>query len=95
MSTNEPQFTAAKAPFNDSKADVILRSSDNVDFRTLKSLLSLASAVFDDMFGWPKLPAAKSDGTTSTIEDGQLPVVTLSEPSRTVRNVLMICHPRS
>ncbi|KIM89201.1 hypothetical protein PILCRDRAFT_84944 [Piloderma croceum F 1598] len=94
MSANEPQFTTAEAPFNDPKADVILRSSDNIDFRTFKSLLSLASTVFDDMFGWPQPPAAGSDDTKRTIEAGQLPVVTVSEPSRTVRNVLMFCHPK-
>ena len=84
MSTNEPQSTNAEAPFNDPKADVILRSSDNVDFRTFKSMLRFASTVFDDMFGWPQPPA----------ENDQFPVVAVSEPSRTVRNVLMFCHPK-
>jgi hypothetical protein len=95
MSAKEPQITTAEAPFNDPKADLIIRSSDNIDFRTFKFLLSLASTVFDDMFGWPQPPAVGSDSdTNSTIEAGQLPVVTVSEPSRTVRNVLMFCHPK-
>jgi len=94
MSANGPQFITAEAPFNDPKEDVILRSSDNIDFCTFKSLLSLASTVFDDMFDWPQPPATGSDDTKSAIEAGQLPVVTVSEPSSTVRNILMFCHPK-
>jgi hypothetical protein len=88
MSTNEPQFTNAEAPFNDPRADVILRSSDNVHVRTFKSLLHLASTVFDDMFGLPQPHAGEKHDTNA------LPVVAVSEPSKAVRNILMFCHPK-
>ncbi|KAI6043627.1 hypothetical protein EDC04DRAFT_2650983 [Pisolithus marmoratus] len=42
--------TTASWPFDDLNAEVILRSSDNVDFRVFKCNLSLASPVFKDMF---------------------------------------------
>jgi hypothetical protein len=81
MSTNEP--VNAEAPFNDPKADVILRSSDNVDFRTFRVLLSLASPVFETMFGLPQ--PGKNDG---------LPVVSISEHSRTIETLLKLLDPR-
>ncbi|KAI6141712.1 hypothetical protein BKA82DRAFT_927412, partial [Pisolithus tinctorius] len=42
--------TKASWPFDDPNAEVILRSSDNVDFRVFRCNLSLASPVFKDMF---------------------------------------------
>jgi hypothetical protein len=81
MSTNEP--VNAEAPFNDPKADVILRSSDNVDFRTFRVLMSLASPVFETMFGLPQ--PGKNDG---------LPVVSISEHSRTIGTLLKLSDPR-
>ena len=59
MATNENlndsvQVSATEStvtdPFDDPNADVILRSRDNVDFRTFKLMLSLASEFFKDMF---------------------------------------------
>jgi hypothetical protein len=73
----------AEAPFDDPKADVILRSSDNVDFRTFRVLLSLASPVFEAMFDLPQ--PGQNDG---------LPVVSISEHSRTIETLLKLLHPR-
>ena len=48
----EPAQTAphvAEAPFSDSDADIVLRSSDNVDFRLHKFILTRAFHGFDDL----------------------------------------------
>ena len=88
MSTNEP--VNAEAPFNDRKADMILRSSDNVDFRTFKVLLSLASPVFEDMFD---LPQPGPDMNGEGMKDG-LPVVSISERSKVIEMMLKLLHPK-
>ena len=45
-----PPERLAAAPFNDAQADLILQSSDEVHFRVFKTVLSLASLTFADMF---------------------------------------------
>ncbi|KAJ7230040.1 hypothetical protein GGX14DRAFT_582015 [Mycena pura] len=42
------------SPFCDPAADIILRSSDNIEFRAHRIVLSLASPVFRDMFSLPQ-----------------------------------------
>ncbi|KAI0305970.1 hypothetical protein B0F90DRAFT_1613499, partial [Multifurca ochricompacta] len=75
----------AKAPFDDSRADIILRSSDSVNFRVFKIILSLASSVFADMFNIPPPASQKSSE--------ELPVVTLSENSEALDLALRHCYP--
>ncbi|KIM90348.1 hypothetical protein PILCRDRAFT_41804, partial [Piloderma croceum F 1598] len=80
-----------EAPFDRPDADVIIRSSDNVDFRVLKLLLSLASPFFDDMFGLPQ-------GTIGAIHEKQetrddLPVIQITENSQVVTILLKLCYP--
>jgi len=77
----------AGPPFDSLHADVILRSSDNVDFRTFKLLLSLASPVFEDMFNMTPLDCETS------VKDGALVVQMQSESSRTLEMLLGFCHP--
>lgn len=90
MATNEP--IDAQSPFNDPKADIIIRSVDNVDFRTHRLILSLASPVFEDMFGLPQSPTNEG-GTAGEMKDG-LHVVCLSESSELVHLILSFSHPR-
>lgn len=63
MSLASPQSKSperlAEAPFNDTQADLILRSSDGVHFRVFKTVLSLASLTFADMFSIPLPPSEK------------------------------------
>jgi hypothetical protein len=87
MSINKP--IDAGAPFDSLHADVILRSSDNIDFRTFKLLLSLASPVFEGMFDMPQ-PALGNP--INKMKDGA-PVVQMAENSRTLEAVLQFCHP--
>ncbi|KAA1476992.1 hypothetical protein DENSPDRAFT_747019, partial [Dentipellis sp. KUC8613] len=77
----------ADAPFHAEKAgvDVILRSSDKVDFYTHKIVLSLASPFFETMFLIPQ-PAGAS--TPSSI-----PIVDVPENSHTLGLLLRCCYP--
>ncbi|KAG8221056.1 hypothetical protein J3R82DRAFT_2567 [Butyriboletus roseoflavus] len=79
----------AATPFDHSKADVILRSSDNIDFRVFKLFLSLASPFFETLFDIPQ-PAQESDH--QEIKDG-LVVVPISEDSKTLDALLRFCYP--
>ena len=45
--------TPVKSPFDKLNADLVIRSSDNIDFRVFRSLLSFASSFFDGMFTLP------------------------------------------
>ncbi|KAI9508194.1 hypothetical protein F5148DRAFT_1198861 [Russula earlei] len=68
-------LTAAQAPFDDARADLILQSSDGVHFRVFKVILSLASPIFADMFRIP----SPTDASLNHGDEG--PVVRLSECS--------------
>ncbi|KZP19337.1 hypothetical protein FIBSPDRAFT_564652 [Athelia psychrophila] len=89
-STDNPSFTEAASPFDDPKADVILRSSDNVDFRCYKILLSLTSTFFERMFSLPQ--AIMEDGIL--MKDG-LQIVPMEEKALILEAVLRLCHPSS
>ncbi|KDQ50399.1 hypothetical protein JAAARDRAFT_583473 [Jaapia argillacea MUCL 33604] len=77
-------------PFNSPKADVILRSSDGVDFPMPKLLLSLSSSVFSDMFD---LPQTNSDSKPFANSGDGLPVVDVSEVSHVLEMLLRPCFP--
>ncbi|KAG8221054.1 hypothetical protein J3R82DRAFT_2565 [Butyriboletus roseoflavus] len=79
----------AAAPFDHAKADVILRSSDNIDFRVFKLFLSLSSSFFEILFGIPQ-PAQGSEG--QEIKDGLI-VVPVTEDSKTLDALLRFCYP--
>ncbi|KZP24494.1 hypothetical protein FIBSPDRAFT_951240 [Athelia psychrophila] len=89
-STDNPSFTEAASPFDDPKADVILRSSDNVDFRCYKILLSLTSTFFEGMFSLPQ--ASIEDDVL--MKDG-LQIVPMEEKASILEAVLRLCHPSS
>jgi hypothetical protein len=81
----EPTETLASAPFDDSRADFILRSNNGVDFRVFKIILSQASPIFTDMFNIPQ-PASEE-------LPAQCPVVTLSEDSKSLDFALRHIYP--
>ncbi|KAH9058072.1 hypothetical protein EDB87DRAFT_1792439, partial [Lactarius vividus] len=68
-----------------SDANVIIRSSDQVNFRVHKSLLAISSPLFDDLFSLPQPP----DGE---IVDG-LPVVQLSEDAYLLNSLVSLIYP--
>ncbi|KAK6981117.1 BTB domain-containing protein [Favolaschia claudopus] len=72
------------APFDSADADVIFRSSDGIEFRLHKALLSLVSPVFRDMF---TLPQPVSEFSTT------LPVVEVTETSAVFDQALRFFYP--
>ncbi|KAH9932170.1 hypothetical protein B0H21DRAFT_699738, partial [Amylocystis lapponica] len=82
--------TVASAPFDKPSADVILRSSNNVDFYVYKAVLVLASPVFEDMFG---LPQPSNPSQQDIHPDSGLPLVHVTDNGETLEYLLRICYP--
>ncbi|GJE91290.1 hypothetical protein PsYK624_074390 [Phanerochaete sordida] len=80
-------FCTAAPPFNKAAADLVLRSSDNVDFHVRRAILAEASPVFEDMLSLPQPPSASSSSAAGS------PVVALTEPARTLDALLRLCYP--
>ncbi|KAF7965574.1 hypothetical protein HWV62_42838, partial [Athelia sp. TMB] len=78
------------APFDDVRADIILRSSDNIDFRCYKVLLSLSSTFFEGMFSLPQPKGSGGD----VMKDG-LPVIPVAEKAAALEIILRLGHPTS
>jgi len=68
-------------------ADVILRSSDGVDFGVHKLLLSEASPFFETMFSLPQ------SSLKEVSNDSPVPVIPVTEHSMTLNILLQICYP--
>jgi hypothetical protein len=74
---------------NGTCADVILRSTDNVDFHTSKVLLSKTSELFQTLFSIPQPPAESDD---QEFIDGS-PVIPIDADASLLRNLLLFCNP--
>jgi hypothetical protein len=72
-------------PFDHDDADIILRSSDQIDFHVYQAILSASSPFFKSMFSLPQ-------PNTSALEKNN-PVVDLSENSRTIATLLTFIYP--
>lgn len=83
-------ITDAEAPFDDLDADLIIRSSDDVDFRVFKVFLSKTSFFFEGMFRLPQGPSSRDQ-----MMRGGLPVITMAEKSSVVKHILQCCYPIS
>ena len=81
--------TYAAAPFDHSQADIILRSSDNIDFRVFKLFLSLASPFFETLFN---IPQPADENVDQELKDG-LAVIPVTEDSKTLDTLLRFCYP--
>lgn len=79
----------AARPFDHAKADIILRSSDNINFRVFKLFLSLASPFFENLFDVPRPTQTSEDQET---KDG-LAVVPVTEHSKILDPLLRFCYP--
>ncbi|KAI6164502.1 hypothetical protein EDD17DRAFT_1884994 [Pisolithus thermaeus] len=88
--TSPSDPSCAPSPFDHVKADIILRSSDDVDFRVFKLFLSLASPFFETLFDLPQ--PSEEMNTDVEIKDG-LPVIPVSEDSKTLDPLLRFCYP--
>ncbi|TFY74042.1 hypothetical protein EWM64_g9970, partial [Hericium alpestre] len=94
MSSNTPsQSTQASAP-PAPKKDVrdAVRSSDGVDFRVYKIILSKASQTFKDMFAAQPSPPSPSSESDANFKAG-LPIVVLTEPAQTLHLLLRLFYP--
>jgi hypothetical protein len=82
-----PKDGVAAPPFdNPDKADLIIRSSDGIDFYVYKFLLALVSPVFEDMFHIA-IPQTRNP-------DEDLPYIDVTESSTTLRDLLSFIDPR-
>ncbi len=85
------QPTVAAAPFDKPNADLIIRSSDLVDFRVRKAILEEASHVFEDMLSLPQPEQGKTHESI-TYNGADVPVISLAEDSATLRPLLLLCY---
>lgn len=74
----------APPPFNDAHADVILRSSDHVDFQVYRIILTNASQVFRDMFAVPQPTGGRDAGA---------PIIEMAEDEASLDVMLRCCYP--
>lgn len=89
--SQEETITNAKAPFDSPDAELIIRSSDTVDFRVFKCYLSLVSSVFKDMLALPQSPICATNDDQE-MKDG-LPIILVTEGSNIMEKLLMYCYP--
>ena len=89
MSATTTDSGCARAPFDHSKGDIILRSSDGINFRVIKLFLSLASPFFETLFSIPQPAEANGD---QEVRDG-LAVIPVTEDSKTLDSLLRFCYP--
>lgn len=78
-----PSPFVPEAPFHKPGGDVILRSSDGIDFYVYRIVLSLASPIFEHMFSSPQ-PQSESD---------TLPVVQMAESAIILDRSLRFFYP--
>ncbi|KAL4242560.1 hypothetical protein ABKN59_012086 [Abortiporus biennis] len=90
----EETTKAALAPFDRSDADLILHTSNGVDFRVDTHLLKLASSVFEDMFMISTHPPLTSSAE-SVSSESSLPIVQVTENSTIFDIILRIIYPVS
>ncbi len=85
----------AGPPFHDIVPDltVILRSSDDIDFFVLKSILAKVSVVFRDMFDLPNAAPEVSSPPESDYQRHGLPIIRVTETSSTLSIILRFCYP--
>ena len=91
-SNSVPVSKLAPAPFDQCTTDLVLRSSDGVEFHVFSQILIVASPIFKNMLSDAQPSAARSVTTTDSI-DPETPVVPLSEDSDTLDALLRIVYP--
>jgi hypothetical protein len=82
---SKAETLTARAPFDNSKCDIILRSANGVNFHVFKLILSLVSPVFQGMFMLPQ-------NMTQT-DASSIPVIPMAESSTTLESLLLLSYP--
>ncbi|KAI0798449.1 hypothetical protein BC629DRAFT_1592046 [Irpex lacteus] len=80
MPANPQKFASS---FDDEDADIVVLSSDKIEFRVFKFLLRKASPVWASMLTLPQPPR----------DEDTIPIMKLSEDSRTIAQLLRLCYP--
>lgn len=83
----------AAVPFDDRRADVILRSSDSVDFHVYKIILCLASPIFETMLSLPAGFTSHASASHVDRKKDGVSVVLMQECSDTLDPILRACYP--
>lgn len=83
------------APSDDDDGDIILRSSDGVDFRVHRFILSKASHIFQDMssISQPTIPVDHSQDVDNL--PGGIPAVSVTESCQILEIILKLMYPTS
>lgn len=79
-------------PFNtaaETHADMILRSSDGVDFYVMKGILAVSSPIFQDMTSLAKPLTADGKCTSVDVSEEGLPVVVMYESDANILDTLL------
>lgn len=89
--------TFASEPFDRLDREVILVSSDNIHFGCHRTILSIVSPFFSDMFSLPQAPhagvPAGNDSAYGQQEVGGIPVIPVTESSKTLDTLLRFIYP--
>ncbi|KAJ6518940.1 hypothetical protein C8R45DRAFT_949809 [Mycena sanguinolenta] len=99
MSADAETFTNAPPPFDDPNADIVIRTVENVDFRTHRFLLCLASPFFKEMFDIPQPVATDAEKQQETMTHDGIPIIVLYDDQNQVCGkdvvgfILSSCHP--
>jgi len=80
-------------PFTYADAEVIVRSSDGVDLKLHKSILSVASPFFSTLFSLPQPSIETSVTMTPPNEESSLPVIAVTEDARTLCGLFRLVYP--
>lgn len=93
--------SSAQSPFDDTTANIVLRTSDNVDFYVYKEVLKLASPFFHTLFSLPQ-PTSQPLFSTSSDPIGNagfefdskgIPIIRVAEESVVIDHILRVCYP--
>ncbi|KAH9951148.1 hypothetical protein B0H21DRAFT_888504 [Amylocystis lapponica] len=83
--------------FNKPSADIILISSDDVEFRVHRIILAEASTFFETLFALPQPASTQFSGageqTANHTDPNGLPVINVTETSAVLESLLRLCYP--
>ncbi|KAH9921629.1 uncharacterized protein B0H18DRAFT_1187290 [Fomitopsis serialis] len=85
----------ARYPFDNaySDADIVLRAADGTHFYLHKAILRVASVFFAEMFSLPQPTVAPGPATGPQATCAEIPIVPVTEDSKTLELLLRLCYP--